>query len=93
MSIQINNNFDYKGNQPNFKRDQFRTLKEMRLANGKGFDEGHISYCIETGRHYVYSTANKIDAKLGRWRLLDENTIKTINEDLKKSLAKVARYM
>ena len=90
MSIQINNNFDYKGNQPNFKRDQFRTLKEMRLANGKGFDEGHISYCIETGRHYVYSTANKIDAKLGRWRLLDENTIKTINEDLKKSLAKVA---
>ena len=90
MSIQINNNFDYKGNQPNFKRDQFRTLKEMRLANGKGFDEGHISYCIETGKHYVYSTANKIDAKLGRWRLLDENTIKTINEDLKKSLAKVA---
>ena len=64
MSIQINNNFDYKGNQPNFKRDQFRTLKEMRLANGKGFDEGHISYCIETGKHYVYSTANTIDEKL-----------------------------
>ena len=55
MSIQINNNFDYKGNQPNFERDQFETLELMRSADERSFDNGHISYCIETDEHYVFN--------------------------------------
>ena len=73
MSIQINNNFDYKGNQPNFERDQFETLELMRSADERSLDEGHISYCIETGKHYVFNENNAIDVETGKWRLLTDN--------------------
>ena len=73
MSIQINNNFDYKGNQPNFERDRFETLELMRSADERSLDNGHISYCIETGKHYVFNENNDIDVETGKWRLLIEN--------------------
>ena len=81
MSIQINNNFDYKGNQPNFERDRFETLELMRSADERSLDNGHISYCIETGKHYVFNENNDIDVETGKWRLLTENL-----EDLKSVL-------
>ena len=85
MSIQINNNFDYKGNQPNFERDQFETLELMRSADERSLDNGHISYCIETGKHYVFNENNVIDVETGKWRLLIENP-----EDLKSVLNLIA---
>ena len=81
MSIQINNNFDYKGNQPNFERDRFETLELMRSADERSLDNGHISYCEETGKHYVFNENNDIDVETGKWRLLIENS-----EDLKSVL-------
>ena len=81
MSIQINNNFDYKGNQPNFERDQFETLELMRSADERSLDNGHISYCEETGKHYVFNENNAIDVETGKWRLLIENP-----ENLKSAL-------
>ena len=73
MSIQINNNFDYRGNQPNFERDRFETLELMCSADERSLDNGHISYCEETGKHYVFNENNDIDNKTGKWRLLIEN--------------------
>ena len=81
MSIQINNNFDYKGNQPNFERDRFETLELMRSADERSLDNGHISYCEETGKHYVFNENNAIDVETGKWRLLIENP-----ENLKSAL-------
>ena len=81
MSIQINNNFDYKGNQPNFERDRFETLELMCSADERSLDNGHISYCEETGKHYVFNENNDIDVETGKWRLLIENS-----EDLKSVL-------
>ena len=74
MSIQINNNFDYKGNQPNFERDRFETLELMCSADERSLDNGHISYCEETGKHYVFNENNDIDVETGKWRLLIENS-------------------
>ena len=73
MAIQIGTNFEYKGESPNFERDQFKTLELMRSADERSLDEGHISYCIETGKHYVLNKNNAIDDKTGKWRLLIEN--------------------
>ena len=73
MAIQIGTNFEYKGESPNFERDQFKTLELMRSADERSLDEGHISYCIETGKHYVFNKNNAIDNKTGKWRLLIEN--------------------
>ena len=73
MAIQIGTNFEYKGESPNFERDQFKTLELMRSADERSLDEGHISYCIETGKHYVFNKNNAIDVETGKWRLLTEN--------------------
>ena len=58
MSIQVNSNFNYKGSKPNFERDRFETLELMRSADERSLDNGHISYCIETGKHYVFNKNN-----------------------------------
>ena len=81
MSIQIGVNFEYKGELSNFARDSFETLRDMRNILDTDIDEGHISYCIETGKHYVFNKNNTIDVETGRWRLLTENP-----EDLKSAL-------
>ena len=81
MSIQIGVNFEYKGELSNFARDSFETLTDMRNVLDTDIDEGHISYCIETGKHYVFNKSNAIDVETGRWRLLTENP-----EDLKSAL-------
>ena len=81
MSIQIGVNFEYKGELSNFARDSFATLADMRNVLDTDIDEGHISYCVETGKHYTFNRSNAIDVETGRWRLLTENP-----EDLKSAL-------
>ena len=81
MSIQVNSNFNYKGSKPNFERDRFETLELMRSADERSLDNGHISYCEETGKHYVFNENNDIDVETGKWRLLIENP-----ENLKSAL-------
>ena len=68
MSIQVNSNFNYKGSKPNFERDRFETLELMRSADERSLDNGHISYCEETGLHYVFKNTNTNDYMLGKWR-------------------------
>ena len=68
MSIQVNSNFNYKGSKPNFERDRFETLELMRSADERSLDNGHISYCEETGLHYVFKNTNADDYMLGKWR-------------------------
>ena len=67
MSIQVNSNFNYKGSKPNFERDRFETLELMRSADERSLDNGHISYCEETGLHYVFKDTNTNDYMLGKW--------------------------
>lgn len=68
MSTRIGDNFDYKGKNPNFERDQFTTLIEMVECDETFLDNGHISYCVATGRHYVFDGSNENDVVLGKWR-------------------------
>ena len=81
MSIQIGVNFEYKGKLSNFARDSFETLTDMCNVLDNDIDEGHISYCVETGKHYTFNRNNAIDVITGKWRLLTENP-----EDLKSVL-------
>ena len=45
----------------------------MCSADERSLDNGHISYCEETGKHYVFNENNDIDVETGKWRLLTEN--------------------
>lgn len=85
--IQVADNFNYRGKKPNFDRDSFDTLQSMKSYSDNNIDEGHISYCIETGKHYKYNSNNDIDSTTGKFRefiegvLPDEEDITSNNDD------------
>lgn len=66
--IQIIDNFEHRSKLPNFARDQFDTLEEMKNVRNEDIDEGHISYCISTDKHYKFNASNAIDQSTGKWR-------------------------
>lgn len=68
MALKIGDNFSYQGKKPNFDRDNFDTLTAMKAFPETSIDEGHISYCKETGKNYQYKSANSVDPTTGKWR-------------------------
>lgn len=68
MPIQIGDNFQYRGKKPLDNRNSFDTTSEMKSYLDSFIDEGHISYCKETNKHYKYNSSNEDDPVLGKWR-------------------------
>lgn len=68
MALLIGDNFNYQANKPNFERDSFATLAAMKAYPETSIDDGHISYCAETDKHYKFLSANTVDATTGKWR-------------------------
>lgn len=73
----IYSELDLKSTRPNFTRDQFGSLSAMKGCSLREIDEGHISYCIETGMHYIFNPGgkNSYDELLGYWREFDCNCV------------------
>lgn len=65
--IQVADNFNYRGKKPNFDRDSFDTLYDMKNYSENSLDDGHISYCKETGKHYKFNSNNQSDSTTGKW--------------------------
>lgn len=65
--IQVADNFNYRGKKPNFDRDSFDTLQDMKNYSENSLDDGHISYCKETGKHYKFNSNNQSDPTTGKW--------------------------
>lgn len=76
MAISIGDNFGYRSAKPNFERDSFDTLADMASYPETGMDDGHISYCKETDKHYKFLKSNTIDASTGKWRVFSQDEIK-----------------
>lgn len=68
MALLIGDNFNYQANKPNFERDSFTTLAAMKAYPETSIDDGHISYCAETDKHYKFLSTNTVDATTGKWR-------------------------
>lgn len=68
MGLLIGDNFNYQANKPNFERDSFATLAAMKAYPETSIDDGHISYCAETDKHYKFLSSNSVDATTGKWR-------------------------
>lgn len=65
--IQVADNFNYRGKKPNFDRDSFDTLQDMKNYSENSLDDGHISYCKETSKHYKFNSNNQSDPTTGKW--------------------------
>lgn len=65
--IQVADNFNYRGKKPNFDRDSFDTLQDMKNYSENSLDDGHISYYKETNKHYKFNSNNQSDPTTGKW--------------------------
>lgn len=65
--IQVADNFNYRGKKLNFDRDSFDTLQDMKNYSENSLDDGHISYCKETDKHYKFNSNNQSDPTTGKW--------------------------
>lgn len=71
----INSEFEFNNPRPNFKRDQYKTLVEMKNVPLTAVDRGHKSFCEEDGNTYEFANDlgvdgnPKFDATLGYWRI------------------------
>lgn len=72
MAINIAQNFDYNSEAPNFARDQFDSIQQMKETTF--IDKGHISFCKEDEKHYKFKglkdkdgNSNTPDPTLGYW--------------------------
>lgn len=75
MAIAISANLSYQGKLPNFERDSFDTLADMKSFPETSLDDGHISYCKETKGTYKYRSDNTEDENTGKWRLFNSGLI------------------
>lgn len=73
MALLIGDNFNYQGQKPNFERDSFDTLESMISYPETSIDDGHISYCKETGKHYIFNSSNE-STDTGKWREFSAGT-------------------
>lgn len=64
--------FDYKGIQPNFTRDMFNTIAEMKAFPDSSLPEVFIAVCKETPKViYIYAKSNTVDPTTGKWRAFE----------------------
>ena len=75
MALKTGDNFDYQGQKPNFGRDSFKTLAEMKAYPETSIDDGHISYVAETKRHYKFVSSSSSDPTTGKWRTIEDQEI------------------
>lgn len=52
---------------PEYHRDSFDTLQDMKNYSENSLDDGHISYCKETNKHYKFNSNNQSDPTTGKW--------------------------
>lgn len=102
MAITVPDNMSYGGKKPNFDRDQFATLTAMNGFSSDFLDEGHISYCVETKKHYKWngtawvefkSAGEVADGSITANKLADSSvTEDKLSEDVKSKLNKEASF-
>jgi len=66
---------EFTGSKPNFERDIFQTLADMKAVKKRSMPDLFIASCIETGKVYLYNKSlTEEDEVLGLWRELGGNS-------------------
>lgn len=92
MALKTGDNFDYQGQKPNFGRDSFKTLAEMKAYPETSIDDGHISYVAETKRHYKFVSSSSPDPTTGKWRTIEDQEITETSTNPVESKAIYAKF-
>lgn len=68
MATTISSNFDYQGKLPDFTRQEYATISDMKAVKKARMPEMYIAYCLEDHKVYLYNKANENDEVYGYWR-------------------------
>lgn len=79
---QISSSFILRSKLSNFQRDSFDSKDAMNSVLSEWMDEGHISYCKEDGKHYIFKSVDDNNQELfgaDRWRELLMNDLEELS--------------
>ena len=96
MAIGFSSNIEYLGPEPDFTRQQWNTIAEMKAVKKSRMPEKYIAYCLEDRKWYEYDKNNETDPVLGKWRLYGsgESIQKTaLPEASETELGKIYQYV
>lgn len=68
MSINIADNFQYRGNKPLDSRVTYSTVADMKAVAEADLYDGCEAYVTATKKFYSYDSSNSVDATTGKWR-------------------------
>lgn len=68
MAIALQDNLDLKGTKPDFVRQEYATLADMKAVRDNRMPEMYLAYCVENHAYYYYSKTTEVDSITGRWR-------------------------
>lgn len=71
MALSFLDNVDYRGKKPNFARDLFDTIADMKNYSELYLPDVFVACCKETGKLYIFNRNNELDTDLGKWREFD----------------------
>lgn len=79
MSLFIADNFAYSGKKPNFARDSYDTLADLKAVRDVDIDDGHLAFCAEDRKTYKFDSSNSVDSVTGKWRIFAGNTVTEVS--------------
>ena len=68
MSINIADNFQYRGNKPLDSRVTYSTVADMKAVAEADLYDGCEAYVTATKKFYSYDSSNSVDDTTGKWR-------------------------
>lgn len=75
MSIQVGDNFTYKGQKPLDARLVFNTIPDMVATPSTIIYDGILVYVLSEKKFYTYNSTNTVDVTLDKWRELTTSSI------------------
>lgn len=68
MAIKIADNLNYAGQKPDFVRQQYDTLEDMKNVKDITMPPLYLAYCLETEKVYLYRKSNEVSEDTGKFR-------------------------
>lgn len=87
MAIVINAGFSLPNYPlPNFTRDQVASISELQDVSQYSLDPGHIVYCAEDKKYYVFNPDQPEDSTLGYFREMTGRVVYDDSDDWQESV-------
>ena len=68
MAISISSSLSLGNSEPDFTRQQYATLADMKNANENKLPQLYVAYCLEDNAGYFFDKGNEVDPVTGKWR-------------------------